>query len=252
MTTQKNSSFEKSTWQFIVLIAVLLAGWLVGKFLNIDAKTLQSSLSQLPWIWSAVLFVLLYVGLQFLAEFSKDFLKPVAAVLFGFYGSCFVIWVGEAINAAAWFYLSRRLGRGFVLKWLGEKFQNFDQRVARARWGDLFALRAIILVPYRVLDPALGLTSISFPKYFLAVLLGSPPRIMMIQAFIILIKDLLPQVSKFLSNGDFTAATQFVADYLTAHAYITGISFGYLIAVVFLLMRLKKILFAPVIPVDSK
>lgn len=236
----------------MILVAVLLAGWLVGKFLNIDAKTLQSSLSQLPWIWSAVLFVLLYVGLQFLAEFSKDFLKPVAAVLFGFYGSCFVIWVGEAINAAAWFYLSRRLGRRFVLKWLGEKFQNFDQRVARARWWDLFALRAIILVPYRVLDPALGLTTTSFPKYFSAVLLGSPPRIMMIQAFIFVIKDLLPQVSKSLSSGDLAVATQFVTDYVTAHSYIAGVGLGYLVAVVFLIVRLKKILFAPVIPVDSK
>jgi uncharacterized membrane protein YdjX (TVP38/TMEM64 family) len=239
---EKKSHLEKTTVQFLAFIGLIAVFWLLGKSLQVDEDSLKSYLNQFPLVWSAVFFILLYIGLQFLSELSKDFLKPVAAILFGFYGSCLLIWVGEAINAVIWFYLSRKLGRGFFVKKMGVKFQNFDQRVTQATWTDLFALRAIILVPYRVLDPAMGLTAIEFPKYFLAVLLGSPFRIAMIQGFIILMKDILLNTSKILETGGWMEIVTFLTHYVDAHPYLGWLSLGYLVAMVFLAVRLKKMI----------
>jgi uncharacterized membrane protein YdjX (TVP38/TMEM64 family) len=242
MMAEKTSHLEKATWQFLIFIGLIAACWLLGKFLHIDEESLKSCLSQFPLAWSSLLFIFLYVGLQFLSEFSKDLLKPTAVILFGFSRSCLLIWVGEAINAVIWFYLSRKLGRGFVVRKTGPKFQYFDQRVAQAAWGDLFALRAVILVPYRILDPAMGLTSVAFRKYFSAVLLGSPLRIALIQGFIILMKDVLLNMARILETGGWLEVATFFTDYVDARPYLVWFSLGYLLAVGFLLVRLKTLL----------
>jgi hypothetical protein len=88
----------------------------------------------------------------------------------------------------------------------------------------------------------MGLTSVAFRKYFSAVLLGSPLRIALIQGFIILMKDVLLNMARILETGGWLEVATFFTDYVDARPYLVWFSLGYLLAVGFLLVRLKTLL----------
>ncbi|MFC1704080.1 TVP38/TMEM64 family protein, partial [Candidatus Omnitrophota bacterium] len=159
----------------------LVLCWLAGKYFSADIDYYKEVLSGFPPLVSHTIFVLLYVAGSFFIWVIKDPLKVVGAFLFGVYVSTFLIWIAEMINAVILFNLSRRLGRNFVESKLQGGFANLDKKIGHSGFWGVFALRAIILIPYRVLDLVAGLTSMSFRQYFLAVAFGSPLRIFIIQ-----------------------------------------------------------------------
>jgi len=167
--------------KFVSFIVVLILTWYFGRYLPINSQALQDFLSGVPPVYSAAIFIFLYVCVAFFVWFAKDIFKIIAALLFGVFLSTLLIWIAEIINAFILFFLARSLGRDFVAKSLSKGYSRLDDKLAGVNFLWLFMFRAVPLVPFRFLDLAGGLTRISFRKYFLAVILGSPLRIFWVQ-----------------------------------------------------------------------
>lgn len=221
--------FNNHKIRFAVFLTVILICWILGRFFNLDAEYYKALLLKFP-AFSGIVFVWLYVGVTFFIWPAKDFFKIIGAVFFGAYLSTLFIWAAELANAVLLFYLSRKLGRNFVEAKTKGKWLKLDERLGNLRFWDLFALRAVILIPYRCLDLACGLTKIPFKKYFMAVVFGSPLRIFFLQFFLALLGE------SFLRN------IGALADFLHTHNFVSLACVIYIFSSVILIFRLKKII----------
>ena len=172
---------DKPIARFTILIVILAVLLLLGQYFSIDEEKIDSFLNKIPLTTAAIAFIFLYVGGTFVIWYLKDPLKVVGAVLFGAYLSTGLIYVAEIINAAIFFYLTHLLGKDFVEKSMRGKFKDIYEKLGQINMGWIFLLRAMPLIPYRVLDMSFGLSKVSFRKYLIVVLLASPPRIFWIQ-----------------------------------------------------------------------
>ena len=219
----------KNKISFLVLIiAILLLGFL-GRYFHIDSDKIQEFLGKFPVLYAGVIFVVLYVVVTFFIWLSKDIFKLVCAVLFGAYISTLFIWIAEIINAYILFSLSRYLGRSFVEdSFKTPKFKNLDERLTKTNFFWLFMFRLVPLVPFRFLDLTIGLTNISFKKYLIAVVLGSPIRIFWVQ-----------YVLSGVGVGIFSKPYALV-EYLMANKTLFGFSFIYLAMVILVAFKIKR------------
>ena len=168
---------QRNIFKFLIFIIALGLIWYSGRLLRIDTQPIEHSLRGFPVIYSGLIFVVLYVVVTFFIWLSKDLFRLTAAILFGSYLSTLFVWVAETANAFILFHLARYLGRGFVESALKADKRGLDSKLANVNFFWLFMFRFTPLVPFRFLDLGMGLTSISFRKYLLAVILGSPVRI---------------------------------------------------------------------------
>lgn len=167
--------------KFISFIIALILIWYCGRYVPLDRESIQRSLAGIPVVYGAVIFVFLYVSVTFFVWFAKDAFKIIAAFLFGAFISTLLIWLAEIINAFILFFLARKLGRSFIDRSLSGKYNKLDDKLAGLNFFWLLTFRAVPLIPFRFLDLASGLTRISFKRYLLAVVLGSPLRIFWVQ-----------------------------------------------------------------------
>jgi uncharacterized membrane protein YdjX (TVP38/TMEM64 family) len=167
--------------RFLLLILSVLVFWHIGNYFHLDFQGIQKTLQGFPFVFSAALYVLLYVVFTFFVFFAKDMFWLVGALVFGaFYSAAFIL-VAEAINAWVLFHFARSLGRGYVARSLSPAFRHLDESLGSMNFFWLFIFRAAPLIPYRFLDLAAGVTALRFPKYLAAVIFGSALKIFWIQ-----------------------------------------------------------------------
>ena len=182
---RKGQDCRQDRYKFLVLLIFLFLLWYVGRHFPIDTETVQKSLLKFPLIYSGLLFILLYIAVTFFIWLAKDVFWLVGAISFGPYLSALFIFLAETINAFILFHLARYLGRGYVEnKTQQERFKNLDERLSELSFPWLLMLRGVPLLPYRFLDLGMGLTSISFKKYLLVVILASPIRMLWVQSIL--------------------------------------------------------------------
>ncbi|MCU0652234.1 MAG: VTT domain-containing protein [Candidatus Omnitrophica bacterium] len=218
---------KKQQTRFLILVAVLILLWFAGNFFHIDTGRIEDFLKKFPLIFSAPFFIILYCVITFFIWLSKDFFKIIAALFFGAYLSTPLILIAEIINAVILFNLSRSLGRSFIENSLQGKFGSLDKKIAKMNFFWLVMFRLAPLVPFRFLDLAAGLTSISFKKYISAVILGSPLRIFWVQYIIAGVGE------NILGNPAALTA------YLQLNKPLCIISFVYLISIIVVMMKMK-------------
>ncbi len=175
---------KKHSVRFIFLILILPLLWLMSRSVRLDISAAQGFLSGLPISLSAPLYVISYVIVTFFVFFSKDLFWFMGAFLFGPFFSALLICIAEIINAFILFKLARFLGRQYVEKRMSAKYRNLDERLKDLNFFWLFIFRAAPLIPYRFMDLAGGLTAMSFKRYLLAVVLGTPVKMFWIQYII--------------------------------------------------------------------
>lgn len=172
-------SEPRTQFYILILVVVILVG--IGLFFDFDEAAWVEYFRQVPLPLAGIFFTVAYVGLTFAIWFAKDLLRIVGALVFGPYWSTLFIWIGELANAFIFFHMSRRLGRAYV----AEKFHLKEADLARAgrRGGvwHIFLLRSLPILPFRILDLAYGLTSVTFRKYLLVSALALPVRIFWVQ-----------------------------------------------------------------------
>jgi uncharacterized membrane protein YdjX (TVP38/TMEM64 family) len=220
---------NRSTLRFCFFILLIFFCWILGRFFSIDEQTIRSFFVRIPLVYSAIVFVLIYVVLTFFLWFTKDILMVTSVILYGPYVSTLFVWIAEIINSVILFLLARSLGHEFVKNKMKGKFQGLRERMDKVGFWDMIALRGIILIPFRFLDLTFGLTKVSLKKYLTAVIPGSLPRVFMRQYgvyifFIVVAKDIGSLII-----------------YIQERPYLSLFAFFYLILWGILFYRLKKI-----------
>lgn len=223
-----NRGFRNNLLGFSFLILFFFATWILGRFFSIDLDYYRGFLSRFPLLYSAIIYVLLYVLVSFFVWIAKDIFKVIGALLFGAYLSTFFVWLAEMVNATVLFNLARILGRDFVKSTLKGSGEYLDKRIQHFGFWGVFSLRIIPLVPFRFLDVLAGLTNIRFGEYILAAALGSPLRIFWIQ-----------YVLAAVGEGVFKEP-QLLIEYLLQNRFIFVLSFAYFISVIILIAILRR------------
>ncbi|MCF7870343.1 MAG: VTT domain-containing protein, partial [Candidatus Omnitrophica bacterium] len=90
----------------------------------------------------------------------------------------------------------------FLEKKLKGKSKKIYEKIGNLNLSWIFLVRAVPLIPYRVLDLSFGLSKLPFRKYLVVVLLASLPRIFWIQFILASMKgfSLQKTTGYFLEN----------------------------------------------------
>lgn len=222
---------DRRRWKFYVFWGIIIFLFFLTLFFKKEyfvwENKLKEYINAIPPIYSWIIFIGLYVLGGVVIWYLKDILKLVGAIAYGVYISTLLIYISEIIDCIILFYFSRKMGKEYMEAQLKGKFKNLYQKLGNINFVILILLRAIILIPYRVLDISMGLTNISFKKYFLAVILGSLPRIFIVQFFVIVLRGVSFDMQAF-------------RDYANSNPHIFLFSFIYTILVIILGFILGK------------
>lgn len=94
--------------------------------------------------------------------------------IFGIYETMLYIYIGGIISAAVNFFISRKLGRAFVIRFVGAKtMREIDEFAESSGTVSLILSRLLGFAIFEVISYAAGLTNISFKKYFIITVIFS-------------------------------------------------------------------------------
>ena len=152
----------------LVLLAVLLAG--------IACAVIWRSYLSVPQIqafvlgmgqWGPAVFVLLYaIGPAFLVPGLPFDL--VAGILFGpIWGTVYAL-LGSTLGATIAFLAARTVGRDWTEEKLSGPLRKLKQGVDKGGWEFVAFVRLVPVIPFNLLNYALGLTRIRVAPYVLA------------------------------------------------------------------------------------
>jgi uncharacterized membrane protein YdjX (TVP38/TMEM64 family) len=124
--------------------------------------------------WGPVVYMLLYaVGPSFLVPGAV--MTIAGGLAFGTkWGSVYSL-VGGDIGAMVAFAAGRFLGKSFVERIVGERFQSMLHRIARHGFQIILYLRMVPVIPYNALNLLAGASPITFNDYFWATMIGMIP-----------------------------------------------------------------------------
>jgi uncharacterized membrane protein YdjX (TVP38/TMEM64 family) len=124
--------------------------------------------------WGPIAYILLYaVGPSFLVPGAV--MTIAGGLAFGaFWGALWSV-IGADLGALIAFGAGRFLGRSFVQKFVGERFQKLMGRLARNGFYIILYLRIVPLIPYNALNLLAGASPIEFRDYFWASVIGILP-----------------------------------------------------------------------------
>jgi uncharacterized membrane protein YdjX (TVP38/TMEM64 family) len=221
----------KAKIKFLFLAIFIILIWYLGRYVHIDIKGLEGFIGRFPVVYAGIIFVILYVVVTFFIWLSKDIFRFSGAILFGAYASTILVLLAETINAAVLFYLSRSLGRNFVKDTLKGKYVALDKKISKANFLWLFLFRCVPLIPFRFLDLACGLTTITFMRYLIVVIIGSPLRIFW-------------QQYAYATFGEAVFNPVALRQYLETHPetaiFLLTLTFIYLIFIFIIALKLKQ------------
>jgi uncharacterized membrane protein YdjX (TVP38/TMEM64 family) len=211
--------------RFVLFLLFIIAFIFLGKLVSVDKGAIDAFLKRVPLPYACVAFAFLYVVGTFMIWYLKDPLKVVGAILFGAYLSTLLIYLAEIINACIFFKISKSLGQDYVEKSLTGRFKRFYEKIDDINLGWIFLLRAVPLIPYRVLDLGFGLSKLPLKKYILIVILASLPRIFWVQF-------ILAGIKGFSMNGAMT--------YFKQNHIVFFLSLAYFVVTSIVAFRMKK------------
>ena len=123
------------------------------------------------------IFVLLYAVNTVTLLPPIAFLSITAGLAFGKLIGFLAIMAGAMLGTTLTFFISRKLGRGFVEKRIKGKFKSLDEGLERRGFATILFFRVIPLVPFEALNYVAGLSKIRFRDYALATFIGFIPGI---------------------------------------------------------------------------
>jgi uncharacterized membrane protein YdjX (TVP38/TMEM64 family)/rhodanese-related sulfurtransferase len=149
-----------------LILAVLLAGGIVWMLMHRDMVNLEAigpALSALG-IWAPVSFVLIYAVATVLF-FSGAILSLAGGALFGPVWGAVLNLAGATLGATAAFLVARTIAGEWVARRVGGRLRRLVDGVTAEGWRFVAFMRLVPLVPFNLLNYALGLTGISLLAY---------------------------------------------------------------------------------------
>ncbi len=172
---------KRGTAKLILLLVIVIA--IAASLLLLPMK--QYVLAVLQWTatlgsWAPVFVAAFYVA-ACVFFLPGSILTLGAGFLFGLWTGTITVWVGANVGAWAAFLVGRTIARDWVSKKIAgnPKFSAIDEAVGREGLKIVTLLRLSPVVPFNLLNYALGLTKVSFTNYALGTLIGMLPASIM-------------------------------------------------------------------------
>ena len=149
-----------------LILAGLLAGGIVWMLMHRDMLKLEAigpALRALG-IWAPVGFVLIYAVATVLF-FSGAILSLAGGALFGPVWGTVLNLAGATLGATAAFLVARTIAGEWVARRVGGRLRRLVDGVTAEGWRFVALMRLVPLVPFNLLNYALGLTGISLLAY---------------------------------------------------------------------------------------
>lgn len=165
---------KTARWVAVVGLVILIVGWWWQHRAAVNPEAFRAWIAQFG---AAAPFI--YVALY--AANTVTLLPPIgvlsltAGLAFGPAIGFLAIMAGATLGTTATFFISRRLGRGFVERRLKGKFKSLDEALGSKGFATVLFFRVVPIVPYEVLNYVSGLSKIRFRDYGSATLLGLIP-----------------------------------------------------------------------------
>ncbi|MEW6157586.1 MAG: TVP38/TMEM64 family protein [Verrucomicrobiota bacterium] len=162
----------------LVIGLIALAGLVLAvKFLNVQ-EWLKSFLAwvQSLGLWGPILFIGAYI-LACVCFVPGFILTLGAGLVFGVALGSIYVSIGATLGATAAFLVGRYFARDWVANKIGDndRFRAIDEAIAREGWKIVGLLRLSPIIPFNLLNYALGVTRVSLRDYFLATWIGMIP-----------------------------------------------------------------------------
>jgi len=177
-TQQANTSSSSLMNILKAAIIVLLVGgsiWLLVEHSQWFTDPALVKAQVVQWgPWGPIVYMLLYaVGPSFLVPGAV--MTIAGGLAFGTaWGSVYSL-IGGDIGAMVAFAAGRFLGRSFVERIVGVRFQSMMQRIAKHGFQIILYLRFVPVIPYNALNLLAGASPITFNDYFWATMIGMIP-----------------------------------------------------------------------------
>ena len=157
---------KKSKLILLLLLAALAVAFFaldLGRFLNLAyLRESQTSFAQLyaesPWVVRGTYFAV-YVAVAALSLPGAALLTLAGGAIFGLGWGLLIVSFASAIGATLSFWMARFVLRDMVQARFGKRLAEIDRGVQRDGALYLFSLRLIPVVPFFVINLAMGLTS---------------------------------------------------------------------------------------------
>lgn len=163
-------------WKTILkVIGVLIALALLVYLWRLFAETIEPYVSQFTtWVdglgvWAPAIFILGYI-VATVAFVPGAILTAAAGAIFGLLWGTVYVLIGATIGACSAFLIARYFARGWVEGRVQgrPKFEAIDRAVGREGGKIVALLRLTPVVPFNLLNYALGLTKVRFWPYAFA------------------------------------------------------------------------------------
>lgn len=168
-----NSLKKKWFWGCLIVISIVLC--------QVQFNLIQTIPKLIQYIESLGIigkffFVLVYI-LACILLIPGSPLTIGAGATFGFWNGLLLVSIGSTLGATAAFLISRYLARGFIERKLkkNHKFSAMDMAITREGWKIVFWARLSPIIPFFLLNYALGLTKIRLHTYIISSWVGMIP-----------------------------------------------------------------------------
>ncbi len=169
----------------LILLAVLAAAvaafftFDLGQYLTLESikansGALHAQVQAYPW-WARSVFFVVYALLTALSFPGTVVLTLLAGALFGLVEGTLLVSFSSNIGAVAAMLISRFMLRDWIQRRFGKQITGINKGLARDGSFYLISLRLIPLVPFVLLNPALGLTRVGLWTFWWTTQLGMLP-----------------------------------------------------------------------------
>jgi uncharacterized membrane protein YdjX (TVP38/TMEM64 family) len=165
----------RKVFQFIVLAVFVAVGiWLIRTY-GLDVETLRVRVKSL-----GVLAPLVFFGLRFISVvipvIPGTAFAFAAGLTLGLTEGLLVIVLADLLSCSFSFYLSRRFGRAWVERLIGQRFMDRVDRLSQQHLEQNFPLLTAFLMTgfFDFVSYGVGLTKTSWPRFFGALCISIP------------------------------------------------------------------------------
>jgi uncharacterized membrane protein YdjX (TVP38/TMEM64 family) len=166
----RSQDAEQRTPLIKIATLLLALGALIafGKFAGGYIEPFTQRVAELG-IWGPAAFIAVYI-VAVVAFVPASLLTLAAGAIFGIGSGVAYVFVAASIGSGLAFLVSRYLARSMVEKRLHAqpKFSAIDRAVAEQGLKIVFLLRLTPVIPFNLINYALGLTRVRFTDYMLA------------------------------------------------------------------------------------
>jgi uncharacterized membrane protein YdjX (TVP38/TMEM64 family) len=157
-----------------LLVGVVALAWWAGRSLAPRVLAVVADIDSFGST-AALAFILIYAA-SVVALIPATVLTIAGGAVFGFVDGAIYSFIGGALGSVGAFLLGRHAARRLVERRLDAmpRFAAIDRAVAAQGWWIVFLLRLSPVMPFNVLNYALGLTTVSLVDFALASV-GSIP-----------------------------------------------------------------------------